>query len=1295
MKRIISVPLLFSAVLLAACGGGGGSSGSDGINDGAKEPPLQVPLLSLEKSIYQLDTEQAFSLPITNRGGITNSCTANPNLPQGLRVLPSQQSCVVTGAALSALPSTTYQITATNSAGQSDLALTLAISDIQPLQAPAFIAQTSASLQNNANRSIELTMGNIGGSIDRCTITPALPGGLSLISTPSACAVAGTSNIEKPTTTYTVTASNAVGEVRHRMTMNIEGGDALATPMLVQPSVNQFTSTTQSNFGVQLRNSGGPTTDCQISPDLPEGLVLYQSHGSCGVSGSTANELSTTAFVVSGINNSGRSQVSIALTVNRPPLQVPALSLATSTHQMDTEQAFSLPFINSGGAVDRCTANPSLPAGLTLVPSRQSCLLAGATLSPSPETTYLITAANSSGRSTLGLTLTISDSRPLLVPVFAAQAPTSLRGNINQSAQLSLINNGGAINQCDITPNLPRGLLLLSSPATCVIAGATNIAIPRTIYTVTASNAAGAASRNLAITIRGNAPLATPALVQPPANQFITSTQSNFALQIQNNGGPINDCQIAPDLPEGLVLYQSQGSCSIGGASTDISPETTYTITGLNRSGQDSASFSLTVNAPDLQKPLLTQTNLTSTLTVGDSFFLDLINQGGIATQCIMAQQSSALPAGLSLSVVAGSCVVHGSATADRALTDYVVLARNDAGDSDITLRLTVLPKPPEAPAFVALGNNFFSWQQGRDVILSLENSGGDVTECAITPALPAGLSFTRQGRSCALLGTADQALESTVFEAIGSNRTSSTQQNLIIEILEGTVYTGEGPDPEGYDHVVVLSENRRINDVPVRLHTDINDPESIFQLSSAGFPNRIASVKTESDELLTDADEIDRLFRLFINPATGIVEIYAQKPFDFEKGGGFYSIELQLGDDVVSLLLRIYNVQNGSEAEPLTISSFNEFHSFMKGRFVSENIGFDLISLTRASEQNRAGMFIQLGDDIDASETKQAGRHWPGYFFEGQIDGRRHVIDGLRLADGKSFLYQINRFNWMRLYNLGLTDVRTDNTIINNRGANNITDGVFVEGVMALAERKRITSAPLTLTGDMRRIYANMYIDIGQARRTQRIRASGLFASGSAPAVLYSGYSNGRIVSQDNAPMIGGINGFTDNGNVQSIDSTQFISAIQFDISNPARSISGGLQIGGFSNGTRGLVPALDGSSNDKWRFIKDRNNSVIVRHVGNSLRDIDNDGLADPDAPNDLNWENGGRLEADAKSSSQYTGVWSTGDFDLTEGHIPVLKNMPYPHINGADWMDAPDPGVAYQHNMYDYYLTDPRTR
>ncbi|CAA0103448.1 Uncharacterised protein [BD1-7 clade bacterium] len=1370
--------LLVTSVLLAA---GCGTDNNTNQNTGADEKPLAAPSLAVNNADQSLDTEQAFSMLMNNKGGMASQCSVTPALPTGLHLLPSGGSCTIAGATLAEMSPTTFTVTARNSAGASSVEFELDITDEAPLQAPAFENGLATSSTANAGQSYLFRLPNTSGAISACHVSPALPEGLVLITSANGCVISGAANTTLASTDFTITAENAAGAVSHTLAITIIGGDTLASPMLVNPTQNRFTTSTHDVLAIQLDNTGGPANECSIQPTLPDGFAIYKHQGTCGVIGASAMPNAETEYQLSANNSSGASTIGFSLTVNEPaialpnftssnalltpqvgdavfhaidnnggrvfqcnsspelpaglqlsatngscvihgkarvaaqqasykisgtnasgtsevnlivnitPVSAPTLTAEQTAFSLDTDEAFSLTLNNTGGAISECTAAPSLPDGLHLISAENNCIVAGATLTEIPPTSYQITASNSTGSASVNIQITVTDSQPLLAPDLGDQ-PQTLNGTVHQSLQIHISNQGGVVAQCNTVPALPTGLLLVTSPEACVVAGAANTALPPSAYRITATNSAGSSSTDLTISISGGDAIAVPQLVAPVETNLLLTTHRSFNLQLQNSGGAASTCNATPALPEGLVIYETRGGCGISGAVSQVSASQNYRLAAVNASGNSTVDIRLQIEAPALTSPQMTQTDLSTTLTVGDTLLLDMLNEGGAVSAC---SSTPVLPAGLSTKIVGDSCVVHGTALLESASQDYQISATNTVGTDELLMSITVEPQPPQAPAFVALGSNFFSWQQGSAVALALTNTGGTVDRCESEPTLPMGLNIVIQDGSCAVIGQPSAPVSSATYVLSGRNNTSTTKQEVIIEVPASNTYTGDGPDPEGYDHIAVLAENRSVDNIVTALHTDINDESSVLRIGSTGFPNRITQVQTSHGQLITDADAISDLFSLFIDPVNGIVEIHAKTTFDAESDPLFFSIQLELGTETQNILLRLYDIQRGNASEPLTISNFAELVSFLEGEFTSEHIGFDLINLSTASNQNMSDLHVRLDRDIDARSTEQTP--WPGYNLKGTLDGNRHIITGLRLAERAVFLKGKDRFNPIHLKNIGLVDVKATGSLITSSSVSDSYENIFVEGLLdysGFGSNVSINASPFSMSGTVKSVYSNMFIDLGD-RGNRLIRAGGFMTTPAAPVFFHSGYANGSIEVDPDIAFYGRVGGYQGLGGQLSIYANQvamFISAMRFDIPNesdPSRPTT--TLVGGFGSASLRLPPLTNSPTDYTWRFIKDRGDTDIVRHVGNSARDMDNDGVADTHS--DTNWESAGILEVDAKRSSSYTGEWGKHDFDITDGYIPVLKNMPYPHIEGATWMDAEDPSVVYQRMTYDKYLTDPR--
>ena len=144
---------------------------------------------------------------LNNNGAVLTSCTTSPALSVGLSI--NSSTCVISGTPTGALTSTTYSVTATNSAGSSAAAtITLSVAGAVPTL--SYTGATGASGTVGTAMSVTpTTLNNNGAAITNCTISPALTVGLSINTT--TCVISGTPSNILGLTTYSVTAVNSVG----------------------------------------------------------------------------------------------------------------------------------------------------------------------------------------------------------------------------------------------------------------------------------------------------------------------------------------------------------------------------------------------------------------------------------------------------------------------------------------------------------------------------------------------------------------------------------------------------------------------------------------------------------------------------------------------------------------------------------------------------------------------------------------------------------------------------------------------------------------------------------------------------------------------------------------------------------------------------------------------------------------------------------------------------------------------------------------------------------------------------
>jgi Putative Ig domain len=153
----------------------------------------------------------------------------------------------------------------------------------------------------------------------------------------------------------------------------------------------------------------GTLTSFTISPTLPAGLSLDGSKGT--ISGTPTAISAATTYTVSASGAGGASATaSVSITVNDVPPS--AVTYGTSSYSYTANlPASTLNPKSSGGAVVSWSINPALPAGLNLNATNGS--ISGTPTAASASTSYVVTAQNSGGQSTVTLTIAVS-AAPLI-----------------------------------------------------------------------------------------------------------------------------------------------------------------------------------------------------------------------------------------------------------------------------------------------------------------------------------------------------------------------------------------------------------------------------------------------------------------------------------------------------------------------------------------------------------------------------------------------------------------------------------------------------------------------------------------------------------------------------------------------------------------------------------------------------------------------------------------------------------------------------------------------------------------
>lgn len=320
----------------------------------------------------------------------------------------------------------------------------------------------------------------------------------------------------------------------------------------------------------------------------------------------------------------------------------------------------------------------------------------------------------------------------------------------------------GTVSACTVSPTLPAGL---SISGTCTISGTPSVMTPAANYTVTGSNALGATTAIINITVN-NAP---PSALSYSGSPYTFTQSLAITTQTPTVTGTVTSCSASPTLPTGLSI--SSTTCAISGTPTALQGATAHTITAANAFGNTTASISITVN---LAPP--------SGLTYSGSPYVFVQNTAittqtptvtGTVTGC---SASPTLPTGLSLS--ATTCAISGTPTVTQAATSHTITASNAFGNTTASIDITVnVP----APSALTYSGSPYTFLQNAAITTQTPSVTGTVTSCSASPTLPAGLSIS--ATTCAISGTPTATQAATSHTITASNVSGSTTASINVTV--------------------------------------------------------------------------------------------------------------------------------------------------------------------------------------------------------------------------------------------------------------------------------------------------------------------------------------------------------------------------------------------------------------------------------------------------------------------------------------------------------------------------------
>jgi hypothetical protein len=399
-----------------------------------------------------------------------------PALPEGLKLVPA--TGVITGKPMEPVPEATYTVTANNSGGSVSCQITFAIT----LTAPSGLGYGKLEDVYYIGQPIGLSP-SVEGIVEEWSVEPTLPDCLQLH--PDMGSIGGVPNVEADGI-WKVTAKNSEGEATTELKIVVKRN---APSGLTYPEA-------EGMYALQRPISGltpvckGVVDEYSVSPALPAGLTLDPKTGDItGIPSAPSDEVK---YEITAKNSTGSTTTSLPFSVKLVPPEFLRYPRVDDVYNVGEQVSLDPEVV---GGASKWEIEPKLPAGFAF--DAETGKISGAPTETAEEASYVVTASNDAGGTSVVLTFKVTAPKPdgLTYPTATDEHMTGKPVNLEPEIQ------SGVCATFSVEPKLPGGLAL--DPKTGIISGSPEAPTDKATYTVTASNIAGKTSCDLTFLCSG------------------------------------------------------------------------------------------------------------------------------------------------------------------------------------------------------------------------------------------------------------------------------------------------------------------------------------------------------------------------------------------------------------------------------------------------------------------------------------------------------------------------------------------------------------------------------------------------------------------------------------------------------------------------------------------------------------------------------------------------------------------------------------------------------------------------